>query len=86
MKLYGEAGEICIGNTLAGIVVYIDVTALDVYVMAYVNVDSVGAWREHGRVGSQNVAIKITNVVALVDMRGPEMGILQRHVGDGYVA
>ena len=61
------------------VVVDRDVAAGDVDVVAGVEVDRVGARRGYGLVGSEDGHVLDANIVALIEVGGPEAGIAEGH-------
>ena len=85
--VFGKRGGIFSLAALQHYRVVVDVYIAVFYqhVTADVDIDSVGAWRQYRRVGSEDIAIQIFDAVAFVDMGRPEVRIPERCVGYSYV-
>ena len=68
-----------------GIVVHSDAASLDKYVTGGIEVDTIGAGRSDGMIGTEIADVQDLDVVALVKVTGPEGRVLQGDTRDGDV-
>ena len=69
-----------------GIIVYAHVAAIYQHIVTNINVDGIAAWCPHATGWGEDGAAKEADMVATVDVVGPERTVLNMHILQGYVA
>ena len=69
-----------------GIIVYAHVAAIYQHIMADINVDGIAAWCPHATGRGEDGAAQEADMVATVDVVGPERTVLDMYILQGYVA
>ena len=69
-----------------GIIVYAHVAAIHQHIVTNVNVDGIAAWCLHVGSRGEDGAAQEADMVATVDVVGPERTVLNMHILQGYVA
>ena len=81
---------VCPGSLSAldgdGIIVYAHVAAFHQNIVTDINVDGVAAWCPHATGRGEDGAAQEADMVATVDVVGPERTVLDMHILQGYVA
>ena len=69
-----------------GIIVYAHVATIYQHIVTNINVDGIAAWCPHATGRGEDGAAQEADVVATVDVVGPERTVLNMHILQGYVA
>ena len=81
---------VCPGSLSAldgdGIIVDTHLTAIYQYIVADINIDSIATWCLHAGSRGEDGTTQEADVVAAVDVIGPERTVLNMHILQGYVA
>ena len=81
---------VCPGSLTAldgdGIIVYAHKAAIHQYIVTDIDVDGVATWCPHATGLGEDGAIQEADVVATIDVVGPERTVLNMHILQGYVA
>ena len=81
---------VCPGSLTAlngdGIIVYAHIATIHQHIVTNINVDGIAAWCLHAGSRGEDGAAQEADVVATVDVVGPERTVLNMHILQGYVA